>query len=228
MADLDLRRMADIPDPFAIAAQGAPPPLAGKALDRSPSRAHVRGLRAAAVAIALLAEVAWLGLVEHRPDLTSVSPSVLVLGVGIPLVAAALALAAATRRGALGLGESTSRLVTLVGLSVAVFAAGTVFAAPRGSVGEADFWGHTLRCMGVTAVLASAPLALGVWSFRHAFVGAPVWRSAALGVAAGALAAATMTLACSTDGALHVLVGHGAMMLVGGAVGATLGRATRA
>jgi len=226
MADLDLRRMADIPDPFAGTAGESPPPLVGKALAASPSRARVRGLRAAAVGIAVLTEVAWLVLVEHRPDLASVSPSGLVLGVGIPLLAAALALAAATRRGALGLGESTSRLLVLVGLSVAVFVVGTVFAAPRD--GGEEFWGHTLRCIGVTAALAAAPLALGVWSFRNAFVAAPVWRSAALGVAAGALAAATMSLACSTDSALHVLVGHGAMMLVGGAVGAALGRATRA
>jgi hypothetical protein len=33
-----------------------------------------------------------------------------------------------------------------------------------------------------------------------------------------------MSLACWHDGALHIVVGHGTMMMVGGAAGALLGR----
>jgi hypothetical protein len=226
MEDLDLRRLADIPDPFAEAARRSVRPPGEKPTARSPSRSRVRGLRVTAIAIALGSELAWLALVEHRSDIAAASPSALLLGIAVPLFAAALALAAATRRGATGLGESPSRVGALVGLSVTTFVVGTLFTAPPDPGGE--FWGHALRCMAVTAALAAAPLALGVWSFQHAFAAATRWRSAALGVAAGALAAATMSLACSNDGAVHVIVGHGAMMLVGGAVGAALGRATRA
>jgi hypothetical protein len=234
MDDLDLRRLGDIPDPFADAA-GKPlasPASHGErptsralaALAPSSSRARVRAIRMGAIAIALLAQAVLL-LLERRADLATTSSSSLAIGLGVPLVATLLALAAATRPGALGLGESTGRLMALVGAAVAVFAVGTLFAAPSDT--EA-FWSHTLRCMGVTAALAAVPLAVGVGSFRHAFVTAARWRCAALGVAAGALAAATMSIACSTDGVLHVLVGHGAMMLVGGGVGAALGRAIRA
>jgi hypothetical protein len=224
MDDLDPRLLERIPDPFSEGAATAPPPLAKRPTAPSASRAHVREIRIGAIVAALLSQAVMI-LIERRADLATSSALTLVLGLGVPLVAAALALAAAVRPGGLGLGESTGRLMVLVGASVAVFAVGTLFAAPHDS--EA-FWGHTLRCMGVTAALAAVPLAVGVGSFRHAFVTATRWRSAALGVAAGALAAATMTIVCSTDGVLHVLVGHGAMMLVGGAIGAALGGATRA
>ncbi|MGO9835341.1 MAG: NrsF family protein [Polyangiaceae bacterium] len=227
MDDLDLDRLADIPDPFAEGAEKSPRPMTKRPSTPSADRGRLRTLRVVAITLALLAEAAWLVLVEHRSDIGALSPSVLLLGIGVPFVAAAVALAAAARRGPLGLGEPASRLAALVGLSVAVFVVGTLFATPQ-DYEAGPFWGHALRCMAVTAALASAPLALGVWSFRHAFVTATTWRSAGLGVAAGALAAATMSLACTTDGVLHVLVGHGAMMLVGGAVGAALGRATRA
>jgi len=228
MDDLDLRRLADIPDPFSGAAGKAPRPHGERPTAPSPARARVRELRVMAVAVALLSQAVWLTLVERRSDMAASSPWALLLGIGIPLVAAALALTAAAGPGSIGLGEPMSRLAALVALSVAVFVVGTtLFGAPQDS--EAGlFWGHALRCMAVTAVLAAAPLALGVWSFRHAFAAAATWRSALLGVASGALAAATMSLACSNGGALHVLVGHGAMMLAGGAVGAALGRATRA
>jgi len=232
MEDLDLRDLADIPDPFAEAtdlaslASSRPGPPREKPAAPSAARARVRWLRGSAVVMALLSEVGWLALVEHRPDLEAVSPAGLLLGIGVPLLAAAVALAAAMRPGALGLGESVARQLGLIGLSFAVFVVGTLLASPADT--EGPFWGHALRCMGVTAVLAAAPLALGVRSLRHAFAAASTWRSLGLGVAAGALASATMSLACSTDGVLHVLVAHGAMMLVGGAAGAAFGRATRA
>jgi hypothetical protein len=227
MDDLDLRRLADIPDPFSEPAARPPRSSGERPLAASPSRAHVRGFRLLAVAIALVSQAAWLALVEHRNDMTASSPGALLLGMAIPLAAAAVALSAAARPGALGLGESLSRLSTLLPLSLAVFVTGTLFVAQKDAeVGS--FWNHAARCMAVSAVLAAAPLALGVWSFRHAFAAAAPWRCAGLGVAAGALAAATMSLACSNGGALHVLAGHGAMMLAGGVVGAALGRATRA
>ena len=67
-------------------------------------------------------------------------------------------------------------------------------------------------------------MAMLTWVFRHAFVAASAWRSAALGVACGALGASTMTLACSHGEALHVIVAHGSMMVIGGGLGALLGR----
>jgi hypothetical protein len=104
-----------------------------------------------------------------------------------------------------------------------LFAVATLMASPL-DAGEGHFWNLAARCMGVTALLTVGPLVLGVVVFRHAFAAASAWRTAALGVACGAMTAATMSVACWHVGALHVIVGHGAMMVVGGVAGALLGR----
>ncbi|MDP9152004.1 MAG: hypothetical protein M3O36_18935, partial [Myxococcota bacterium] len=80
-----------------------------------------------------------------------------------------------------------------------------------------------LGCMATTAALAGVPAIAAGWAYRHAFVGSG-WRTATLGVACGALAAATMSIACSVGSVLHVLVGHGSMMLAFGLLGALLAR----
>jgi hypothetical protein len=65
---------------------------------------------------------------------------------------------------------------------------------------------------------------MAAFAFRRAFVAASTLRSAVLGVACGALAASTMSIVCPHEGALHVLLGHGTMMVVGGILGALVGR----
>jgi hypothetical protein len=222
MAPLDLERLNEIPDPFAGAARAPASPPAPERMAASPPRSRVQAVRAGALAAAFLFEGLWLVLVEHRPDLSSLSRLALGVGLGIPLLAGAVALGAAVRRGGLGLGESARRLAGLVGAAIAVFVVGTTMAAPADTEAS-GFWSHTVRCMLVTAVLAAAPLALGVWAFRHSFVASTRWRGAALGTAAGALAAATMSLGCSSDGVVHVLLGHGVVLLAGAVAGALLG-----
>jgi hypothetical protein len=220
MDDMDLARLAEIPDPFAAAAPPRAP--APRGLPPSLPRERVHRLRAGALVVAVLSEVLWTSLVDHRADLGTASRTSLALGLGIPLTAGVVALRAASRRGDFGLGESTRRLAGLVLMSVAVFAVGTALAAPADAE-PVGFWSHTLRCAVVTAVLAAAPLALGLGVFRHAFVTSARLRSAGIGVAAGALAAATMSIVCSSGGVVHVLLGHGTMMIAGGLAGLLLG-----
>jgi hypothetical protein len=219
--DLDLARLAEIPDPYA--APAALRTAAPRGLPPSPPRARVLGLRVGALGVALLSEVVWTGLVMHRADLGTASRASLALGLAIPLVAAVVALVAASRRGARGLGESATRLAGLVGVSLAVFVVGTAMVAPADAE-TAGYWSHTLRCALITALLSAAPLALGLGVFRHAFVSSARLRSAGIGVAAGALAAATMSIVCATGGVGHVLLGHGTMMIAGGLAGLLLGR----
>jgi hypothetical protein len=228
MEEADLKRLAEIPDPFAGADVAPRPALDGAHLGAAAPRGRVRATRAAAVMAAFVFELAWLFVVEHRPDLATSSPSSLAAGIAIPLAAAVIAWIAVTRPGALGLGAQASRLAALGAVSVATFAMGTLLASPSQPEGAA-FWANVARCIKVSSVLVAPPLALGLWVFRHAFAAAAPWRSALLGMAAGALAAATMSLACADDNALHVLVGHGAMVMVGAIAGASVGRlATRA
>ena len=219
--DLDLQRLGQIPDPFGDAPVSPSP---GKAPPRgpSPTRADARRSRAIAAAAVVLYEVGFVVAVERRGDLGSLPVWTIGLGLAIPLAAGALALGAVRGRGRRGLGVSASWLVLLSTLPPVLFAVATLVANPPDTEGR--FWELAVRCMGLTALLTAVPLALGAFVFRHAFAAASVWRSAALGVTCGAVAAATMSIACWHSGALHVVVGHGTMMIVGGAIGALLGR----
>jgi hypothetical protein len=226
--DFDVGRLAEIPDPFVGHPAGRTVTHAVPMPAGSPTRARVRALRGLAAALALAFEIAWLERAGLRPDLRTTPAQVIALGFLPPAVAAALALGAVTRRGFLGLGEPAARVVALVFGPPIFFAAVTLFFAPRAEEGG-SFWGGVLGCMSATALLAGVPLALGALAFRRAFPSASRWRTAALGVACGAIAAATICFACSDGSALHVLVGHGAAMLAAGLVGAFLiARLTRA
>jgi hypothetical protein len=222
--DFDLNRLGEIGDPFAGDA-GAPIRPADRARfplrASSPTRSGVQKVRVAALVAALLYEGAWLVFVERRPDLGTASPGALAAGIAIPLCAAALALAAAARKGPIGLGAPAARVAALAVAAPLLFAVATAVTAPT-EAGDPLFWRHAVGCMTVTAVLALGPMALALWAFRHAFAVAAGWRTAAMGVAVGALSASTMSLACPHTYAAHVIVGHGVVMIVTAVVGGLL------
>jgi hypothetical protein len=221
--DFDLKQLADIGDPFAEEARAPIRPMdrSRTRLAPSPDRARVRALRTIALALALAYDAAWLVFHERRADLISAPPWGLALGMAIPLAAAALGLLAALRPGPRGLGAPAARIAALAVGGPVLFALATLLAAPHEG-GDALFWRHAASCMAVTGLLALGPLALGLWAFRHAFATSAGWRTAAIGVAAGGLAAATMSLACPITTATHVIVGHGLIMTVAALAGALL------
>jgi hypothetical protein len=220
--DFDLHRILDIPDPLENVARAALPPQRPQRLDRSLTHTQVARSRITALIVAVLYEAVWLAMLNKRGDLASVPRTTFALEIAAPLVAAALAIAAATGPGAHGIGQPKARLTTLVLSSPALFALATLLLAPA-DVDEEFFWPHALRCFLLTSLFAAGPLVLAVWSFRHSFVAVPAWRTAALGLACAALGAVTMSFLCSVGSAPHVLVGHGGVLLVGGAIGAALG-----
>jgi hypothetical protein len=229
MTDFDLKRLAEIPEPLAqrAAPTSTSRPLKTDSWPPSPTRARVRSARAAALATAVLFNAAWLVLVERRGDLASLSGASVALGLAIPLVASLVALVAVIRPGARGLGVRLAELVALVCMPPMLFAIGTLVTLPADGAGP--FLGPALRCVSVSAILTVTPFVVALFVMRRSFVSSAAWRTAALGVACGGLAAATMSVVCANSEPLHVLVAHGAMMLVGGVVGAWAGaRVTRA
>jgi len=229
MTDFDFSRLGEIPDPSAppaadVAARA--PHVASLPLSRT--RADVQRARAAALVGALLFNGGWIAFVERRRDLGSLAPETLAVGLGIPMVASVVALIAVARPGARGLGGRVAELAALVCIPPLLFAISTLATVPPVAA-QGPFVGPALRCMGVAAVLAVAPFIVAVLVMRRSFVASAAWRTAALGVACGGLAAATMSVACSNGEPMHVLVAHGAMMLLVGLAGAFAGaRFTRA
>jgi hypothetical protein len=229
MTDFDLNHLGEIPDPYAppaadVAARA--PDVAS--LPPSRTRANVRSARAAAILSALLFNGAWIAFIERRRDLGSLAPQTLAVGLGIPMIAAVVALVAVVRPGARGLGGRVAELAALVCVPPLLFAIGTLAtASPAAAAGP--FVGPALRCIGAAAVLAVAPFVVALLAMRRSFVSSAAWRTAALGVACGGLAAATMSVACPNGEPMHVLVAHGATMLFVGLAGAFAGaRLTRA
>jgi hypothetical protein len=220
--DFDLLRLDEIRDPLAGVGDVPLPPLRSRPLARPRTRSQLAAQRLAALGMALAYQVAWLAILKWRGDLHSTRQAALFLEVSVPLFAAAVALGAAVTPGRHGLGMPKGRLAMLTLLAPVVFALVTLVGAPADMDVEPFFW-HALRCFGFTLLFAAGPLALVAWAYRHAFVAAPGWRVAALGIASGGLAAATMSMVCSVGNAGHVLVGHGGMILVGGLVGALFG-----
>jgi hypothetical protein len=219
----DLPAFDDVPDPFEGAGSAQLPALDARHLPPSPARARVRSLRWAALALALGVQAVGYAVVGHRTDLGEAARWRLAAGVLVPLAAAGLGLVAAAGVGELGVGQRASRLAVLVGLVPVMFAGGVALVSP---VADDDplFWPRALRCVMVTVALTLPALALAAIAFRRAFVAAAGWRTSALGAACGALSAATMSLVCPDVSALHVLLGHGLMILAGAALGAALAR----
>jgi hypothetical protein len=217
----DIHRIADVPDPLSGVDDWPLPSRRDVAFAASPTRSRMATARATALGAALLYELAWLVVMSKRDDLHTTPRAVLLTELAIPVMAALLALFAATP-GALGLGQPKGRMTVLALLAPALFVAATVVMSPGGADAE-PFFMHSLRCFAWTAVYSIGPMVFAAWAFRRSFVGAPVWRSAALGMACGAVGAATMSLVCAVGSPAHVLVGHGGMMLVGAAAGAWLG-----
>jgi hypothetical protein len=218
-----LDRLFDIPDPFADASDVAPP-MPRLPETKSPTRAERERAVAIAIGAALLYQIAWVLVIEHRTDLGKLPFSALILSVGIPLYLAFGAANVASRGGLRGLGMSVSRLTLVIVGAPLIFALETLLLSSRMTDETAPFWDRAVRCIAVTFMLAVPPMAMLTWVFRRAFVAASVWRSAALGVACGALGAATMSVACVHSEALHIIVAHGSMMILGGVGGALLGR----
>jgi hypothetical protein len=221
--EMDLDRLADIPDPAAELAGLPPPPRRFQPRARPATRARVAAGRTYALSAALAYTAVLLALFNKRADLSSVPGRTLLLEIAIPLTACGLAFAIGVAPGRSGVGESKRMLVGVAVASPLLFALTTCLAGPADFDPE-PFWGHGLRCLLVTGLFTLGPLGLAAWAFRGAFVASAGWRSAALGIACAGLAATAMSLICSTGSPAHVLVGHGGMMIVAGLVGAAFGR----
>jgi hypothetical protein len=223
MSNEKLDRLMDIPDPFAGASSAAPPiPRLPK--EKSPTREEREHGVSMAITFALLWQIFWLVWIEHRPDFFRLDPSMITLGVGVPLYLSFGGLYVALRPGPRGLGSKVMRFVIVALASPVLFARQMWLLSSRITDDSAPFLDRTIRCLAVTLALSAPPMAMFAWVLRRAFVAASVWRGAAIGVACGALAAATMTLACVHFEALHLIVAHGSMMIIGGIAGAVVGR----
>lgn len=223
MNNPELPPLLDIVDPFEDELLAPPPPP--PPLESSPTRTQVQRSRWMALALALVSQGVMLAAMGPRADLSEVTLVLLLAAILLPALAALAALQIATHTGPLGLGQSPRKLSLLLLAPTLLFSVSAL--VPAGSHSPISFWKSTAECILGTMMFALMPLGLALFAFRRSFLSAAPLRTAAIGLACGALAAAAIELRCSIAGWQHVLLGHGVALLVCGGLGYGLARFTR-
>ena len=149
------RQLLDIPDPLA-SSQHAPPPMPLLPAVKSATRAERKRSLTFVIAAAVVYQIAWLAFVEHRADLSRSSPTLLALGVIVPLVLAFAALSAAVGRGPRGLGVSVVALRTaILATPVSLSALASLVIASQITDETDRFLDRAIRCIAVTCALSA-------------------------------------------------------------------------
>ncbi len=220
-SSLDPKDFLDIPDPFAEAASTqadlSVPDL--EALPSSPTRARTWTLRGGALLAAVGCDALLVWKMGLRSE-ESLARSLVVGGVLVPALAAAVAVAAVQ-----GSASRKRRVVAVLAGASLAFVVTTLLTRAPGD----DSLDGMGRCIIGTSMMVVGPTLLALLSMRHAFVTGARWRTAALGLGSGLLGAAATRLYCPNDAFAHVIVSHGLPIVFAIVVAVAVGtRLTRA
>jgi hypothetical protein len=213
-SDLDF---ADVPDPL-----GYPPTPADAADVKAPSEASpTRAQRDRRTLVAEIIVGAWLLAAVFRLGVRED------LGLGLLVRVAVLCVAGlAAQRIAAAPGRALGprlRVVQAVVVAVPLVFALVAMVGSRGPLDTGLEPAALGPCFSTTLAVAAVPLGFAALLHRHAFAVLPAWRGAALGALGGLMAATVMCVHCTVDATPHVLLAHGAPIVVGALVGALLG-----
>lgn len=220
MADFDLDRLKEIPDPYEAIASSQPRPLP-KLPSRGLGRGSLRRRRRTVLLAVLGVQVAWLLLagVAARVELPAWFA---IEAFVLPVAGAVLAWYAATLPGRLGLGLPVRQLSAALAATFVLFGLSVPF-APGSSTDEFTLR-STVLCAVTSTLLAGLPFAAGFVLFRRGFAGNAGLRMALFGGACGSIAAALVRVHCPKDSVAHILIGHGVAILLFSLLGAKVGR----
>lgn len=208
----------DVPDPVRRAARPSAPPQ--PPAEPSPTRGQRRAWAVLGAAIATLWVVLATWSLGPRGDLGSVG---VLSELGLWLLAGLTAFVIALHPGPRGLSLGVRAL--LVGLLLVPIVFVAVAIAWSTGVPDVPFGWSTLGgCVVLSTAMTAVPLLVVVLLFRRSFVTAASLRLAVLGGLAGFLGTLGCHAHCPAAHALsHVVLGHGASILVGATLGAILG-----
>lgn len=221
----DLKALfGEIPDPEApLLSSSSSQELRLPGFGASPTRDTVRKRRLAALtgsAAWLLTHLAVYGI---RADFEELPILYIAAQILLPSLAAVASLFAALSYGKLGLGSRiglVSGLVLLGPLAFCLVALGAPI--PRLTTRDESSLLGILMCFDISVAWTTVPLLCAALTLPGAFATGVGWRSALVGASVGLLTGATMNLCCPNVAPLHLLVGHGAPVLVATLLGALI------
>ena len=208
-----------------------PPPsaaLRAALASMGPVRTRRPGLT---LVLLLLSSLAWAGVgllaSRLRPDFHAMSPAWLASLASIWMVAFVAPfwwLVMPPRSAVLPAVHRAVVPMIVGGLLLAALLAAALFGWPMGVILPAErVVVGAAACFAIGSVVAVAPLVLAAFALRKVLPVGAGRAGAICGAAAGALGAVMLELHCPAGG-LHPLVAHGACVLAGSALGATLFR----
>lgn len=220
---LDL--LADIPDPAAdTAARTAPVPVVPSLPSLTRAERRRRAVLYAVLSLVWVGACVWY--CEPREDMTEPG-AIAPISLWTLASALALGLALLPRRRGLPPGIRAIQLVLagvpiLFVLPVLILSAG----APAGSFSL--HWNTGGQCLTLTSLMGLGPLFFASLALQGSFPSVPIIRGAAVGVLCGLFGAIGMHAVCPCALRNHLLISHGApillLALLGGAFGALRGR----
>jgi Negative regulator of sigma F len=220
--DFDFDKLSEIPDPLDPAPQPSsalPPPLDVRSV-AAPKRSRIRSLQLAAFAVVMTLELA-LAMKLGFHFVQEMTPAYGMLAFVLPVIGSAVAMLLTVLPGRLGLGLPPSRIAAGLGFAVLTFAISTMASSEHAS--HTFTVASTRGCAIASIVYGALAFGAGVLLFKRAFATNAWLRMTAFGVSTGLLGAVMIRTHCSTESLLHLVVGHGAALLVFSLLGATVG-----
>ncbi len=211
------RLMSDIPDPVRDAGARAPPNIHVPEADAL-TREQAAQRRWIALALAAVWIVAFALVLGVRADAlhAEVLAQIIAWTLALPL---GLALALRPRKGGWPPGVAVQRagLVALAAIFI-----GLSLVPVDGRQAPLSF-GTVRGCLSLAFLIAAPSLLGATLVLRRAFLNAPALRGAVVGAVCGMAGAAGIHTHCPVVTSSHVLVAHGAPILVFAALGAIFG-----
>jgi hypothetical protein len=226
MADLEqLDAFSDIPDPAErVAARTAPAPVL------PPTSSLTRAGRRRRAALCAVFAVGWIGLcVGIWHPRTDIAEAGAILPIALWTLASAVALVFAVRPGRRGLPVGVRAIQVVLAAIPVLFVIPVLVVSggvPDGSLGLR--WHEGGECLTITSLMGVGPLLFASFALQGSFSSIPAARGAVVGILAGLFGAVGMHAVCSSHARGHLLVAHGAPILLlavlGGLFGVLRGR----
>lgn len=225
----DCRALLDAEDAWEDPDSSPPPPmgsaLAAAVANAAPVRPFNPWLRAMPPVLLTAALTGATLFRQRRPDEETLGPAGMWGPVALFGALAAFSYFSVFSRGSSGTGRGDAWRVGAVVAALMVFCSVTLAVAQPGmmAVGSGAWWQASTHCAAAGSAYLLMVGASALWAARRTALVSPSAAGAAVVVAAGLCGVMVLHVLCAVTEPLHLLAGHGVILLAGALAGAVLG-----